>query len=254
VQKLSVIIPCYNEERNIGDCIKTVQWADEILAVDSFSTDSTVDIARSLGATVLQHEYVNSAAQKNWAIPQAENDWVLIVDADERVSDGLREEVQQVLRADGPCDGYWIRRENYFFGRRIRFSGWRNDGVVRLFRRDRGRYEEKHVHASLLVDGRVGKCRHPFLHYSYRTIEDELVKIRRYGAWGAEDARAAKKKAGVRRLLLHPAFRFFYDYVVRGGFLDGKHGLVLCMFNAFGAFYKYARLWEMELAEGSERR
>jgi len=252
LQKLTALIPCRNEERNLGDCLGSVKFADEILVVDSFSTDATLEIARQYTDRIVQHEYVNSAAQKNWAIPQAAHPWVLIVDADERVTPGLREEIQAILAADGPLDGYWLRRRNIFLGREIRFSGWQGDRVLRLFRRDRGRYEDRHVHASLLLDGRAGACRHPLLHYSYRDLEDELVKIRRYGQWGAEDALARGKRPTARRLFWNPVFAFLHNYLLRGGFLDGRHGLVLCLFQAFGAFYKYARLWELMMASRSD--
>jgi len=249
VPELSVIIPCCNEERNIGDCLKSVAWADEILVVDSFSTDRTVEIARSLGAQVLQHEYESPGAQKNWALGHAKHSWVLFLDADERVTRGLEQEIREVIARDGPRDGYWIRRRNYFLGKRIRFSGWQHDRVLRLFRRERGRWDERRVHESAVLDGRAGKLRCPLLHYSYRSAHDFLVKIERYGDWASADLVAAGKRAGVRGLLFRPWFRFFYSYFLRGGFLDGKQGLVLCMFQAFGVFYKYARLFEMRLGE-----
>jgi len=246
---LSVIIPCCNEERNIGECIESVRWADEILVVDSFSTDRTVEIARSLGAQVLQHEYESPGAQKNRALGHAKHSWVLFLDADERVTEGLEQEIREVIARDEPCEGYWIRRRNYFLGKQIRFSGWQRDRVLRLFRRGRGRWDERRVHESVVLDGRAGKLRCPLLHYSYRSAHDFLVKIERYGDWGSADLAAGGKKAGVRGLFFRPLFRFFYSYFVRGGFLDGKHGLVLCMFQAFGVFYKYARLFETWLGE-----
>jgi glycosyltransferase involved in cell wall biosynthesis len=248
VQKLTALIPCRNEEHNIRECLESVKFADEILVVDSFSTDATLEIARRYTDRIVQHEYVNSAAQKNWAIPQASHPWVLIVDADERVTRGLRDEIARILAADGPLDGYWLQRRNVFLGREIRHSGWQGDRVLRLFRRNRGRYEDKHVHASLLLDGRAGACSNPLLHYSYRSLEDELVKIRRYGQWGAADALQAGKQPTARRLFWSPIFTFLYNYIVRGGFLDGRHGLVLCSFLAFGTFYKYAKLWELILS------
>lgn len=247
--ELSVIIPCCNEERNIGECIESVRWADEILVVDSFSTDRTVEIARSLGAQVLQHEYESPGAQKNRALGHAKHSWVLFLDADERVTEGLEQEIREVIARDEPREGYWIRRRNYFLGKQIRFSGWQRDRVLRLFRRERGRWDERRVHESVVLDGRAGKLRCPLLHYSYRSAHDFLVKIERYGDWGSADLVAGGKTAGVRGLFFRPLFRFFYSYFVRGGFLDGKHGLVLCMFQAFGVFYKYARLFETWLRQ-----
>ncbi|MRR14508.1 glycosyltransferase family 2 protein [archaeon] len=136
---LSVLIPCFNEEKNIEECLKSVSWADEIFVVDSFSTDGTLDIARKYTDRIVQHEYINSAAQKNWAIPQALHDWILIVDCDERVTPGLKNEIISILSMENPLDGYWIRRKNFFLGREIEHSGWGRDSVLRLFRRDLGR-------------------------------------------------------------------------------------------------------------------
>jgi len=247
VQKVTALIPTYNEAANIADCLESVRWADEIMVVDSFSTDETVEIARRYTDRILIHEYVNSATQKNWAIPQAAHPWVLIVDADERIPPALAEEIRRVLADDGPCDGYWIKRQNVFLGRPIRYCGWQNDGVLRLFRRERGRYEDRHVHASLVLDGRRGTLRTPMVHYSYRDLYAEFVKIWRYSGWGAEDALSRGKRGSWTRVALYPAGEFVKNYFLRGGWRDGMHGLVLCGFQAMGAFVKYARLWEMEI-------
>jgi len=141
--KLSAIIPTFNEEENLRECLESVRWADEVLVVDSFSQDRTVEIASELGARVVQHEYVNSAAQKNWAIPLALHPWVLLVDADERVTLDLRDEIRELLTVEPPFDGYWIRRANHFLGRRMEHCGWETDRVIRLFRRDVARYQDR---------------------------------------------------------------------------------------------------------------
>ncbi|MFT4986644.1 MAG: glycosyltransferase involved in cell wall biosynthesis, partial [Flavobacteriales bacterium] len=142
--KVSAIIPTYNEEHNIADAISTVNWCDEIIVVDSFSTDNTVEIANGLGAKVLSHKYEHSAAQKNWVIPQAKNEWIVLLDADERMSPELNEEIKNILSSDQKkSDAYWIFRENHFLGKKIKYSGWQNDKVIRLFKRDNCRYENK---------------------------------------------------------------------------------------------------------------
>ena len=143
---LTVIISCFNEEKMIGDCLASVRFADEIIVVDSFSTDRTLEIARPVVTKLLQHEYVNPAAQKNWAIPQATHQWILILDADERATPELAAEIQAILQ-NPKNDGYWIRRRNFFWGREIRYGNWQNDKVLRLFRRDKGRYVDVQVHA-----------------------------------------------------------------------------------------------------------
>jgi len=249
LQKLSAIVTCKNEEANIGDCLRSISWADEIVVVDSFSTDRTAEIARSLGAKVLQHEYESPGSQKNWAIERTAHPWLLFLDADERATSALAAEIRDILLRDGPRDGYWIRRRNYFLGKEVRYSGWQHDRVLRLFRRGRGRWEERRVHESLLLDGSAGRLRQPLVHYSYRSVDDWLMKVGRYGEWAAADMLAGGKRAGLRGLLLNPWFDFLYKYLGKRGFMDGKHGLVICMFQAFAVFYKNARLWEMRLRE-----
>jgi glycosyltransferase involved in cell wall biosynthesis len=164
--QLTAIVTSFNEEKNIADCLASLGFADELILVDSFSTDRTVEIARPLVTRVLQHEYVSPAAQKNWAIPQATHPWVLILDADERVTKELQAEVNELLRAPD-FDGYWIRRRNFFWGREIKHGSWRTDKVLRLFRRDKGRYRDKRVHEEIELPTTAGWCREPLLHYSY---------------------------------------------------------------------------------------
>src|ERR1039457_189828 len=142
---LSVIIPCFNEEEMIGDCLASARFAAEIIVVDSFSTDRTLEIARPLATKILQLEYVNPAAQKNWAIPQAAQEWILILDADECATPELAAEIKQILQ-NPKHDGYWMRRRNFFWGKEIRHGSWQNDKVLRLFRRDKGRYQNVQVH------------------------------------------------------------------------------------------------------------
>jgi glycosyltransferase involved in cell wall biosynthesis len=253
MEKLTAIIPVYNEEGNLDDCLRALTWADEILVVDSFSRDGTLSIARRYTDRILQHEYVNSATQKNWTIPQARHDWVLIVDADERVTDALREEVRRVLSTTGgpACDGYRIHRQTYFWGKPIRYCGWQNDRVLRLFNRHKGRYEEKEVHADVVVSGKTGELRSPLIHYTYRDFDQYFAKFQRYTDWGAAELQKRRVKARWYHLLLHPVFRFFRMYVLQRGFLDGLHGLVLCLLASFSVFTKYAKLWERNLKESS---
>ncbi|HSQ58875.1 MAG TPA: glycosyltransferase family 2 protein [Acidobacteriota bacterium] len=146
-ERLSVLIPTKNERANIADCLASVRWADEVVVVDSGSTDGTLDVARGAADRVLEHEYVNSAAQKNWALPQLTHRWVLIVDADERVTPALRAEIERTLDDAGRADGYWIYRANHFLGKPIEGAGWQRDKVLRLFDRTKGAYQPLHVHA-----------------------------------------------------------------------------------------------------------
>ena len=253
-EKISALVPTLNEEENLRDCLASVRWADEIFVVDSFSQDRTLEIAREFSARVIQHEYVNSAAQKNWAIPQASHPWVLLVDADERVTPELRDEIRGILKEGPRFDGYWIRRANHFLGRRMNHCGWETDRVIRLFRRDLGRYQEREVHAEIELPGPLPVLRNPLLHYSFRSFRQYWGKMQLYSDWGASQAHREGRRAGWLSIAFRPPFRFFKMYFLRLGFLDGIHGLVLCMLAAFSVFLKYAKLWELGERETPESR
>ncbi|MCK4546886.1 MAG: glycosyltransferase family 2 protein [Candidatus Eisenbacteria sp.] len=245
---VTVLVPTFNEEGNLRDCLESVKWADEILLVDCGSTDRTLEIAREYGARILRHPYENSAAQKNWAIPQATHDWVLVVDADERVTPELQVEISRIARNTTVSrPGYWIRRRNFFLGREIRYCGWQRDRVLRLFEKDEGRYESRRVHAEIQLC-RAGVLHGSLLHYSYRTLGDYLTKADRYASWGVGDLLEAGKRTGPVGILGHAAFRFVKMYLLQRGFLDGAHGLVLSVLGSFTVFLKYAKLWEMRRA------
>ena len=249
--QLSVIVPTLNEEATLRDCLESVRFADEILVVDSFSTDATLDIAREFGAHVLQHEYVYSARQKNWAIPQAKHEWVLLIDSDERVTPGLREEILALLASGPRHDGYWILRANHFLGRRIKRCGWGTDKVIRLFRRDLARYQDREVHAEIDLPGPLPVLEHPLEHHSFRSFAQYWRKIQIYSEWGAAQLYKEGKRAGALQIFGRPVIRFFKMYVVRLGFLEGVRGLVLSMLGAFTVYLKYARLWEMRILKGA---
>lgn len=245
--RLTALIPAGNEERHIAECIASVRWADEVLVVvDSAATDRTKEIAEQLADRVLVHEYKNSAAQKNWAIPQAAHEWILVVDADERVTPELRADIERVLAADGPADGYRIHRTNHFAGQRIVGCGWQRDDVLRLFRRDRGRYEEKNVHADVLFTGeaRVEHLSGKFLHYTFESFEQYLKKHSRYAGWAGEDRTLRTRHVTLRHLAGRPLWRFFRQYIMYGGFRDGIAGFIICWMAAHSVFLKYAHVWE----------
>jgi glycosyltransferase involved in cell wall biosynthesis len=251
---LTVLIPTYNEERNLPDCLASVAWADEIFVVDSFSSDRSVAIATAAKARVVQHEYVNSAAQKNWAIPQCTHRWVLIVDADERVTPELADEIRALLEAAPPHAAYEISRRTFFFDTEIKHCGWDSDRVTRLFDRERARYPDLEVHADLIVDGSVGHLAHKLDHYTYRTFDDYFEKFRRYTTWSANDLWKRGKRASALSIFVKPTARFFGMYVLKQGFRDGVAGLVACMLGAFSVFGRYAKLWAMQRAADSGRR
>ncbi|MBM4036367.1 MAG: glycosyltransferase family 2 protein [Planctomycetes bacterium] len=246
---LTVIVPTFNEEENIRECLESVRWADDIFVVDSFSTDRTLEIAREFTSHTVQHEYVNSATQKNWAIPQAKGDWVMVVDSDERVTPELRARIQGILANGTPYDGFRIRRMTVFFGKLIRHCGWHHDYLTRLWRNGKGRYEDLNVHADVMVHGQVGTLREHFLHNTYRSLDHYLGKFGRYTTWSANDLYKRGKRATWVNLTLRPLWRFFRMFVLRHGFLDGKHGLILCSLAAYTVFMKYAKLWDRRRRE-----
>ena len=247
--KLTVLIPTYNEEENIRDCLESVKWADEILIVDSYSNDRTLEIARQYTDRIIQHEYINSATQKNWAIPQSKYEWVLIVDSDERVNEDLKNEIEKaLLQKPNDINGYYIPRKNFFLGKEIKHCGWEfeHDLNLRLFRRNSGRYEDKEVHADIIINGKTGRIKSPFLHYSYRSIDQYLKKLERYTNWGALDVARGDKKVGWHQFILRPVGTFVKMFILKRGFLDGIHGLILSLFSSYYVYIKYVKAWEIQ--------
>jgi len=251
---ISAIVTTLNEEAQIGDCLGRLAFADEVIVVDSFSTDRTTAIASALGARVLQHPYRSPASQKNWAVEQASGDWVIIVDADELVTEELAAEIRQVASSPNAHDGYRIRRRNFFLGHEIRHSGWQNDRVVRLFRRGRGSHPKRRIHEQVVVEGSVGDLKGTLLHYSYRSLDDYWRKLQRYAEWNAAEARCQRARVSPLYMMVHPPLRFWRAYLLQGGFRDGVPGLVVCLLTAIYAAAKDIRIWEQQAAGDREQR
>ena len=252
-EKLTVIIPCRNEEKNIRACIESVRdLADELLVADSLSTDATLNIVRSIGGCrIIRREFVGYADFKNFAISQAEHRWVLLVDADERVTPELAAEIRNTLRSpDDAVDGYWIYRRNFFMGHELKRGGWNTDDVCRLIRRDVCRYGDRPVHEEIEIDRKRSRwLKQRLLHYSYWSYDQFFRKRVRYSSLNAGYSWDHGERAGVWSLLVRPLLRFLYLYFFRLGFLDGKVGIQACTVNAyFNTFFRQARLWEFEHA------
>ena len=243
---VSVLVTTQNEARNLADCLDSVRWADELVVVDSGSTDGTQDIATRYGARVLLHPYESAARQKNWALPQLRHPWVLILDADERVSSELAAQIQAVLTADGPADGYFLHRWSFFLGRPIRHCGWDRDHIQRFFRTGQGRYDDRLVHETLQLQGRTAHLGGPLWHYTYHSFGDYLERLDRYTARGAADARTAGRRPSFAALVFRAPARFVRMYFMQRGFLDGIPGLMVCTLAAFSVWLKYARLFEAD--------
>ncbi|WP_452231834.1 glycosyltransferase family 2 protein [Lacinutrix sp. MEBiC02595] len=244
MNKLTAIIPTGNEIHNIEAVIASVSFADEILVVDSFSTDGTFEKAQELATKVIRREYEYSASQKNWAIPQAKHEWILLVDADERVTPELREEIQAKLKESKiEHTAYWIGRMNHFMGERVHYSGWRNDKVIRLFKRDLCTYEDKHVHAEIIVNGTIGKLESKFYHNTYITFDKYLEKMNRYAWWQAKDYDKKTGSLTPYHFVIKPFYGFFKHYIMQRGFLDGLVGFTIGTIQAYVVFMRYLKLW-----------
>jgi len=251
MQPITVIITTFNEADNIAGVLASVDWADEIILVDSFSTDNTAALAQQHPKVrLLQRTYTGPADQKNWAIPQAKHEWILLLDADERVTPALRSEIETWLGRDSiPYDAFWIGRNNHFLGRRVRYSGWQGDAVVRFFRRDVCRYDDKQVHEEIVTQGlRVSRLTHKMEHYTFKNAAHFLDKVNRYAAWSAQDYAVKTPKVTVFHLFFKPLFRFFKHYILQRGFLDGRTGFVVCAILAWSVFLRYLYLLEKQMS------
>ena len=240
---VSVTIITKNEADNIKECLKSVHWATEIIVVDSFSVDDTVEIARELGAKVFQEEWRGFGRQKNSAIDKAQGSWILSLDADERVPPPLRAEIEEVVSRNNACSGYFIARKNFFRGQWIRYGGWYPDYTLRLFRKRQGRFKERPVHEMVVVDGNVGHLRHHLEHYSYVSVADFLERLERYSRLAAQEMSQRKRQASLGELTLRPLYTLVKMYFFKRGFLDGRAGLFLAISYAYYTFLKYYRLY-----------
>ncbi|MDG1872680.1 MAG: glycosyltransferase family 2 protein [Mariniblastus sp.] len=248
-QPLTVIVPCKNEQLNIRACIESFySIADEIVIADSGSTDATLEIARQFdNVRIIERDYKTSGDFKNWAIPQATHEWVLIVDADERIKSDLAEEIVMCLSRGPEFDGYWIFRENHFLGHRQMYGDARTDSVLRLFHRDRGRYFGPSDHGEVRIDtGRVGKLEAKMAHFSAWGYDQLYQKNDRYTKLQALQWNEAGKEVSYFKLLIGPMWRFFREYILQRSILDGKVGIQTAWVAAFYSFNKQARLWEIK--------
>lgn len=257
MEKITAIIPTFNEEDNIKAAIESVLWCDEIIVVDSFSKDKTTAIVRSFPQVkLLEHEYEHSAAQKNWTIPQASHPWIFLLDADERPTAELVTEIKSILTNGSRYSGFWINRRNHFMGKRINYSGWQSDKVIRLFKRDECKYQNKHVHAEIESKGEISILKEKLVHFTYKDLPSYLKKADRYTTWGAQDRFQKFQKQGRRiglpYLVLRPFGRFLRHYFWRLGILDGTHGFVVSALAAHNVFIRAVKIWRLQSGEKLE--
>ena len=239
---LSICITTKNEEHNIEAALQTVSFADEIIIVDSYSSDRTVELCKKYTNQIYLNTWQGCGFQRKFTLEKATKDWVLILDADERLSVELQQEIQQVIKTSTEYAGFIIPFKSFYLGKAIKYGDWYKERHLRLFKRNNGQITTKFVHSGLEVNGKLGNLHNYIMHYSFPTVESVLNKINNYSTLGAKDQLQAKKKASIFTAILHGIFTFLRGYIFKLGFLDGKYGFMLAISNAQGAYYKYAKL------------
>lgn len=241
MNKLSVTIITYNEEKNIKRCLQSVAWADEIIVVDSLSTDKTKQICQSFSnVKFIEHPWLGFGKQKHYAVDMASNDWILSVDADEEITLDLAAKIEKIIKKP-KYDSYRINRKSFYLNKLIKFCGWNRDYPLRLFNRSKGNFNLKPVHESVEINGTCGRIKKHMLHYTYPTISSHVLKMDKYSAL------AKNKKSSITKALFSGFFKFIKMYFFKLGFLDGKAGFILCFNSGFGVWLKYIKLWEKNI-------
>ncbi len=251
---VSAAVICVDEERNIGACLESLAWCDEIVVVDSGSRDRTVEIARKHATRVLHHEWPGYVAQKNWALEQTRGDWVLGVDADERCTPELRAAIETALCGEGPEVGFEVRRHVFYLGRWIDHGGWYPDWKLRLVRRGRARWGGTDPHDKLIADGPVRRLDADLVHFTYRGFADHLRTVQRFSDVVSEVQAREGRQFSLWRAIVHPPAKFLSCYVWKRGFLDGWPGFVIAATSSFYVFAKYVKLWERTSQPATPRR
>jgi glycosyltransferase involved in cell wall biosynthesis len=251
VPALSVTIITRNEAENLPAALESAAWADEILVVDCGSTDATVAIAREHGARVIHRDWRGYSEQKNFAASRASHDWIFSLDADERITPALADEVRSTLSREPPHAGYRMPRVSWYLGAWIRTTDWYPDRQLRLYDRRRGRWANRRVHESIVLEGPEGALHHTLEHHPYRDISHHLQTMDRYTTLAAEDMLEQGRRVGLGGLLLHPPAAFLRNYVLRQGVRQGTAGLIISVLNAYYVFLKFAKAWQMSSGPGS---
>lgn len=244
--RLSVAIITCNEKDNIQPCLASIDWADEIVVVDSGSDDGTPDICRKHNVRVFTESWKGFARQKNSAIAKTTGQWVLCLDADERITEELREEIETTIGQADAKDGYFLPRKNFFLGKWIKHCGWYPDYTLRLFKNGKGRYAQREVHERIDLAGSTGHLKNPMEHHTYTSISDYITRLDNYTTLAAVELSKENKHYGLRHIVLRPLYTFLHMYLIRLGFLEGYDGLILSGLYSFYTFIKYVKLWELQ--------
>jgi glycosyltransferase involved in cell wall biosynthesis len=252
--RLSAVVITRDNEATIRRCVGSLAFADEIIVLDSGSTDATMDICRELGAQVHEsNDWPGYGPQKNRALELATGEWVIAIDSDEWITPALRAEIERAIASADAKAAYAMPRRSSFCGRFMKHSGWWPDYVVRLFRRETGRYSDDRTHERLLVNGTTGRLREPIMHEAIDDLEQMLLKMNAYSSSSAQSRFEQGRRATLATAILHGAWTFFRTYVVRLGFLDGREGFMLAVANAEGSYYRYAKLMLLHCRQHEKR-
>lgn len=246
--KLSVYVMTYNEETKIKDCLESVKWADEIVVMDSFSTDKTLEICRQYTDKIIQKEFVGFGKLRNMALDKCTHKWVLSVDADERVTDELKNEILEKLAKDPEADAYFVPRKSHFLGYWIKHCGWYPDfRQPQFFNKTKMKYSEQLVHETYVLDGKTSYLKGHVLQYPFLSLDQFFKKMDRYSTLRAQEMHKEGKKFKISQLIINPAAMFFRMYIAKLGFLDGKVGIILSFLYSYYTMIKYIKLWEKKL-------
>jgi len=242
---LSVVIITRNEEANIGRCLQSVKMADEVIVVDSGSTDRTIEIARNMGAQTFSIPWAGYGQSKRKAVDRASGKWILSIDADEVISPELADEISRIISGESEFDGYFIKRKTNFLGKWIYHCGWYPDYLLRLFKKSKGNFNGNVVHEQVILDGRAGYLNGEILHYSYTSLEKYFEKSNYYTTLGAEELLRQGKKARLYHIAVKPLAAFIKHYFIKLGFLDGISGFIISCLSSAAVFAKYIKLREL---------
>lgn len=242
MNKISATIITYNEEENIERCLKSLNWVDEIVVIDSFSQDKTVEICKKYNCNIIQTKWLGFGKTKQLAVDNATNDWVLSIDSDEVVSELLAKKIKVILN-NPKNEGYKVKRNSFYLRKEIKHCGWNNDYPIRIFNKNYGKFNEKEVHESVLINGTKGRIEEPIYHYTYPTISKHIIKMNRYTDL-AISKNQNKKEYSIFTSLFLGFNKFIKMYFLQKGFLDGKVGFILSINSAFGVYLKYIKFWK----------
>ena len=250
MEPVSATLITHNEAVNIEEALQSLAWADEIVVVDSGSTDATIEICRRYTGRIFRRDWTGFVDQKNYAVSQAAHDWIIALDADERIGSELAREINDLRRAGFQKAGYRMPRVAYFMGRWIRHGDWYPDYQLRLFDRRLSLWRGGRVHESVRVEGTPGLLRGEIQHYTYRSLSDYLRRLETYSTLAARDYQADGRKASLARMLGNPCAAFLKGYMLKRGFLDGAPGLMVAIMGAVSVYFKYAKLYEFQRNPG----